>query len=214
MPTANFGLPLYTTSDTAALDTLLNGQSNALDTALTNNIGYFIGTNAARLALSGGRLREGVKWYATDNDLEWYYTGTAWRISPGQILGSMYGTTSVTTASTLLGTVVTSSVALPAGQRFIVQSDAVGLFATTAGGVQAQMRWTTNGSAVTVGTGSVRDIRVQVAAAGNVETAPGRLASDTMSVANTVSAALYLINGPSGFGAYGPDGFYLQIVSA
>lgn len=34
MPTPNFGLPLYGPSDTAKLDTLLNGQSTALDTAL------------------------------------------------------------------------------------------------------------------------------------------------------------------------------------
>ena len=41
MPTPYFNLPLYTVSDTAALDTLLNGQSSALDTALLGNIWKF-----------------------------------------------------------------------------------------------------------------------------------------------------------------------------
>lgn len=78
MPTTNFALPLYTTSDTAQLDTLLNGQSNALDTALLANIWNFAGTDAARIAMTGAKLREGITYRTTDTDLVWYYTGAAW----------------------------------------------------------------------------------------------------------------------------------------
>lgn len=79
MPTPNFGLPLYTTADTAALDVLLNGQSNAIDTALLASEGYVIGTDAQRLALTAPRRKEGLKWYSTDTNIGWFYNGTAWR---------------------------------------------------------------------------------------------------------------------------------------
>lgn len=78
MPTPNFGLPLYTTSDTAALDTLLNGQSSALDAALLANVWHFGGTNANRIALAAPKLREGVRFRTTDTDRDWYYDGSNW----------------------------------------------------------------------------------------------------------------------------------------
>lgn len=79
MPTTNFNLPLYTTSDTAALDTLLNGQSNALDTALLAAIWSFGGTDAQRTALAAPKLREGITWRTTDTDLDWWYDGSGWK---------------------------------------------------------------------------------------------------------------------------------------
>ena len=78
MPTANFNLPLYTTSDTAALDTLLNGQSNALDAALLASEGRIAGTDAARTAMTAPRRKEGLEFRATDTDREWKYDGSNW----------------------------------------------------------------------------------------------------------------------------------------
>lgn len=87
--TPNFGIPLYTTSDTAKLDTLLNGQATALDTnlmaAMSTKGAYRVGTNTQRLALSGGNLYEGLKFYCTDTDREWLYNGTAWIAADGTI---------------------------------------------------------------------------------------------------------------------------------
>ena len=80
MPTANFNLPIYTAADTAALDTLLNGQSNAIDAALLTTEGRAIGTNAARLALTGSRRKAGLVWYATDTNIEWRWDGSAWKL--------------------------------------------------------------------------------------------------------------------------------------
>jgi hypothetical protein len=78
MPTPYFGLPLYTATDTAALDTLLNGQSSAIDNALLANVWQFSGTDAARIALTAPRLREGIRWRSTDTGTEWYRSATTW----------------------------------------------------------------------------------------------------------------------------------------
>lgn len=78
MPTPNFGLPLYTTTDTAALDTLLNGQSSAIDSALLASEGRVAMTNTARLALTAPRLKEGLVVYATDTNRTWFYDGSSW----------------------------------------------------------------------------------------------------------------------------------------
>lgn len=78
MPTANFGLPLYTTSDTSALDTLLNGQSNAIDAALAANSNRLIGLDSARTALAAPKRKEGLQWFSTDTDIEWEFDGTNW----------------------------------------------------------------------------------------------------------------------------------------
>lgn len=45
-------------------------------TAVPRN--YLVGTNAQRLALSGGGLFEGLRFFATDTDVEWLYDGAAW----------------------------------------------------------------------------------------------------------------------------------------
>lgn len=55
--------------------------ANSTDTALTtlsNGQDGYIGTDAARLATIAPRLREGVKWYSTDTDRNWFYDGAAW----------------------------------------------------------------------------------------------------------------------------------------
>lgn len=83
MPTANFNLPIYTATDTAALDTLLNGQSNAIDAALLATEGRTIGTDAARTALIAPRRKEGLEWYANDTNIEWKYDGSNWVTNEG-----------------------------------------------------------------------------------------------------------------------------------
>lgn len=39
---------------------------------------YRIGTNAQRLALTGAALFEGLKFYATDTNRDWFYDGATW----------------------------------------------------------------------------------------------------------------------------------------
>lgn len=77
MPTTNFDLPLYDGDDTAALDVLLNGQSNAIDSALLNLIGYRRGNTAAREAATAG-TPAGVRWYDTTKGHAYIHNGTTW----------------------------------------------------------------------------------------------------------------------------------------
>lgn len=44
---------------------------------------YRIGTDAERLALSGGSLFEGLKFYATDTNIEWFYDSGWSRVDSG-----------------------------------------------------------------------------------------------------------------------------------
>jgi len=76
--TTNWNLPLYGPGDTGALDTLLNGQSNALDAALSGAITSFIGTDATRTALAAPKLREGATFRTSDTDRDWFYDGSNW----------------------------------------------------------------------------------------------------------------------------------------
>ena len=83
MPTPYFNLPLYTVSDTAALDTLLNGQSSALDTALLSNIWKFSGTAANMSSIVAPKLRAGIEYFATDTGVPWKYDGANWITNEG-----------------------------------------------------------------------------------------------------------------------------------
>lgn len=105
MPTTNFNLPLYGTGDTAALDTLLNGQSNAIDSALAANLYRLGGTDAARTALAAPKRKEGLGWYSTDTDREWRYDGSNWQpVDNGTylIFPSSVGNASVSTDGTIV----------------------------------------------------------------------------------------------------------------
>ena len=87
MPTPYFNLPLYTVSDTAALDTLLNGQSSAIDNALLAGIWKFSGTTANMSSIVAPKLRAGIEYLATDTGIPWKYDGTNWvRNEPGLYL--------------------------------------------------------------------------------------------------------------------------------
>lgn len=105
--TPNFNLPLYTGSDTAKLDTLLNGQSSALDTNLQAYIGGtesgYVGTDSQRTALSGSKLRNGVTFYATDTRRQWRYINNAWQPWGGEAWIPYTPTWSAAGGSTTVG---------------------------------------------------------------------------------------------------------------
>lgn len=63
----------------------LNAMANALNTALvdlradlTDEQGYYIGTNAERVALTGAALRNGITWFATDTNIIWRRKSSQW----------------------------------------------------------------------------------------------------------------------------------------
>jgi hypothetical protein len=56
---------------------LANSTDSAL-TALGNTQSGLIGTDAARLALTGGVKREGLNWYSNDTNRNYFYDGTTW----------------------------------------------------------------------------------------------------------------------------------------
>lgn len=49
---------------------------------------YRTGTNAQRLALTGGDLFDGLRFFATDTDIEWLYDGSTW--TPVASLGTAF----------------------------------------------------------------------------------------------------------------------------
>lgn len=55
--------------------------ANSVDTAMVaerDKSGRLIGTDAARIALTGAVKREGLLWYSTDTNREWEYDGVNW----------------------------------------------------------------------------------------------------------------------------------------
>lgn len=73
------------TSVVNPIQTPLNAMANELDAALDDladefieHQGYYIGTNAQRLALVAPKLRNGITWFATDTNIVWEYRSSAW----------------------------------------------------------------------------------------------------------------------------------------
>lgn len=97
MPTPNFSLPIYGPTDTAELDVLLNGQSNAIDAALTANVTSFVGTEAQRGSFPNALKRDGIRYRATDTKRDWLYEGGTWisadvgmyLITPSSVAGAI-----------------------------------------------------------------------------------------------------------------------------
>ena len=81
MPTPNFNLPIYGPGDTAALDTLLNGQSSAIDAALLASEWRAGGTTSARTGLAAPRRKEGLQFYETDAS-RGFVRGAKWSLAP------------------------------------------------------------------------------------------------------------------------------------
>lgn len=80
--TPNFGIPLYTGTDTAKLDTLLNGQSIAIDTglaaALYGTQWFQVGTIAQRDALVPPVRKTEFVWKDSVSKLTFRYDGSNW----------------------------------------------------------------------------------------------------------------------------------------
>ena len=84
--------------------------ANSTDTALTavsNGQDGYVGTDAVRIAMIAPRLREGISYYSTDTDKEWFYNGTTW-VSSG-VGSNLVWPTSATTATIGANAVVTAS---------------------------------------------------------------------------------------------------------
>lgn len=86
MATTPRGIPLAdNTTVVNPIQAPLNAMANALDAALDDladefveSQGYFIGTNAQRVALTGPKLRNGITWFATDTNIVWERRSSAW----------------------------------------------------------------------------------------------------------------------------------------
>lgn len=93
MPTTPRGIWSPSDSDDWDLTVDWAAQSVSIDDAITDAVGeavaavprdYRIGTDTARLALTGGDLYEGLRFRTTDTDRDWLYSGSAWLASdPG-----------------------------------------------------------------------------------------------------------------------------------
>lgn len=148
--TPNFNLPLYDGADTAKLDTLLNGISTQLDTNLETALrargAYRIGTDAARLALTGGALFEGLRFWTTDTRAEWFYSGGSWsRALPGRPFAVAVGRGTTNSAGA-------ASVTFPSG-RFTV-APIVTIASGAAGRIASQASVTASGFTATLTTGA------------------------------------------------------------
>lgn len=130
--TPNFSIPLYTASDTAKLDTLLNGQSTAIDTGLKTALdaipkNYIVGLDAGRTSPVGWTPTEGVRYYSTDTKLDWVYTNSTWVLSANN---RIYGRVR---RSATASTFPSSSYTNVAGPTFWTADAAVGIGAYNSG---------------------------------------------------------------------------------
>ncbi|WP_406245805.1 hypothetical protein ACI7YT_12245 [Microbacterium sp. M] len=86
MATTSEGIPLADENTVVVpIQGPLNAMANALNTALvdlradlTEEQGYYIGTNAERVALTGAALRNGITWFATDTNIIWRRKSSQW----------------------------------------------------------------------------------------------------------------------------------------
>lgn len=56
--------------------------ADSIQTALNTLKNYQVGTEAQRAELGPTRRFNGLKFYATDTNLEWFYDGTTWKLAP------------------------------------------------------------------------------------------------------------------------------------
>lgn len=84
--TSPWDIPLIDDSSVVnPIGTPLNAMAGALNDALTDlqaavdeQQGYYIGTNAERLALVAPKLRNGITWFATDTNIVWERRSSEW----------------------------------------------------------------------------------------------------------------------------------------
>lgn len=114
MATTARGIPLAdATTVVNPIQAPLNAMANGLDAALDDladefieQQGYYIGTNAQRLALTAPKLRNGITWFATDTNIVWERRSSAW--VPRSPVAMAAGMSAVTAAF--------PTISLPAGR--------------------------------------------------------------------------------------------------
>lgn len=84
--------------DDYALTVDLAATADTIQDALNTVKNYRVGTDAQRVALSGGALFGGLKFYTTDTNLEWFYNGSSWKLAPA-FLGRATQTSNLTLTS-------------------------------------------------------------------------------------------------------------------
>lgn len=212
--TPNLGITLLTPADTAKLDTLLNAMATTIDTNVAAILAGFAtrkGTNAQREAThTAGTATTGDLWVSTNDGLLYRYSGTAWLLAPGQLIGSMSASGNFTGgAGTLVGTVASTPV-LPVGQRVKVTASYSQFRAAAAGESVTQLNIRNSATQVTYATYDKSQTgRGYSPAAGNVVDNTTLVTTFTTTTAQRITAAIYVAAANSG--VYGPDGIDLLI---
>lgn len=139
--------PVYTNTPQTVADL----QADADFTAEMAN--YRVGTDAARVALTGYALREGLYWWSTDTNILWFRNDTpAWvKANQGLTWTARKGATQAIAASTMTNVFSLSLPASAPAGRYTV----TGIAATWTGSAAThfkQLRW---GGTSAVGTGTV-----------------------------------------------------------
>lgn len=216
MPTPYLDLPVFTTSDTSKLDTLLNSITSALDTGVQSkllSIGVQRGPSSGRIA-AAATATKGDLWSDTTDDLLYRYNGTRWLLLPGQMLATMTGPTASVAgpAGTLVGTVA-STPTLPVGQRVKVMAGYSQYSSGSGSASFTRLQARNNAANVTyVDYDKLSGARGYSSFASGVHDSVTPLIMMTTSVAEKVSAGIYIASGTTG--VYGTDGIELWIESA
>lgn len=72
---------------------------DTVDLAILSAHNYYIGTRAQRVALTAPKLKKYLKFFETDYDIEWLYTGSGWKRIGGVLPGWTNLRTSVSFSS-------------------------------------------------------------------------------------------------------------------
>lgn len=189
--------------------TILPFDAWVLDTAE----GYIVGTSTERGAIPSGSLYPGLKFYETDTSIEWIRRGSAWFISPGQLLGIMeFGTNVTGAAGTQVGTTVSTPV-LPIGQAVKVAASYSQYQSGSTGANFSTLQARNNASDVTYATYDKRSgARGYSFATSGVNDSMTPVLFLTTTAAAKVSAALYIA--AANTGVFGADGITVWIESA
>lgn len=183
---------------------------DAMYVTLRDGNARLIGTNAARTALSGALLREGVEFYTQDTDLGWFYNGTAWRLTPGQLIASGSWTADgAAPANFAIGVITTPT--LNAGQNLLIVPN----FGTAYAGSTTYTNHTIRvlvGGTVTATTGAVHVAgRAEITGGGFTISIPSQSKVYNMASGGTLSLGMYVATAVS---LYGADGQSLAVFSA
>jgi len=209
MPTPVFGLPLYGDDDTAELDTLLNGQSTALEVAL---LAFQIPISVANVAERDERFPSpspGARVFRRDVSWEERWSGESWLIAPGTVLATGSANTASSGANTLLLRVKTPT--LPAGQPVLITGGGVGMSNANASTGVVNLRYLDNGTDVASATGLLSVLRFALSAGSLVSRAAAQQVRHVMPSQNTLSVGLFT---STAYPVYTADPQYIHVVAA